>query len=162
MQLPHGHYVGPVQALCQQPPACLPVFLPACLPCLLQVTEFLGCGARQFVFMLKGLRELQPKLEAAGIPFFLVMVRAVAIGSVRTVLWSKVQYSTVHSAVQCSVVQYITVCFGSSPSPVKTQVHGFCLVSSNRARTCNIDYCCHLNGAAPAAAAAAAAAAAVG
>lgn len=36
------------------------------------VTEFLGCGARQFVFMLKGLQELQPKLAAAGIPFFLL------------------------------------------------------------------------------------------
>jgi hypothetical protein len=41
----------------------------------MQVTEFLGCGARQFVFMLKGLRELQPKLEAACIPFFLLQVR---------------------------------------------------------------------------------------
>jgi len=43
-----------------------------------QVTEFLGCGARQFVFMLKGLQELQPKLEAAGIPFFLLQVSGVA------------------------------------------------------------------------------------
>jgi hypothetical protein len=38
----------------------------------LQVPEFLGAGARQFVFMLKGLRELAPRLEAHGIPFFLL------------------------------------------------------------------------------------------
>ncbi|GBF93049.1 CPD photolyase [Raphidocelis subcapitata] len=34
--------------------------------------EFMGAGARQFVFMLKGLRELAPRLEAHGIPFFLL------------------------------------------------------------------------------------------
>ncbi len=32
----------------------------------------MGAGARQFVFMLKGLQELQPRLAAAGIPFFLL------------------------------------------------------------------------------------------
>lgn len=37
-----------------------------------QVTEFLGAGARQFGFMVRGLQELQPKLEALGIPFFLL------------------------------------------------------------------------------------------
>ena len=37
-----------------------------------QVTEFLGAGARQFGFMLRGLRQLEPKLAAAGIPFFLL------------------------------------------------------------------------------------------
>lgn len=36
------------------------------------MTEFLGAGARQFGFMLRGLRELQPKLEALNIPFFLL------------------------------------------------------------------------------------------
>jgi deoxyribodipyrimidine photolyase len=36
-----------------------------------QVTEFLGAGARQFAFMLRGLRELEPKLEDMGIRFFL-------------------------------------------------------------------------------------------
>lgn len=36
------------------------------------VTEFLGAGARQFAFMLRGLRELEPKLEDMGIRFFLV------------------------------------------------------------------------------------------
>lgn len=39
-----------------------------------QVPAFLGAGARQFVFMLKGLQELAPKLQAAGIPFFLLQV----------------------------------------------------------------------------------------
>lgn len=39
---------------------------------LSQVPAFLGAGARQFVFMLKGLQELQPRLAAAGIPFFLL------------------------------------------------------------------------------------------
>ncbi len=38
----------------------------------MQVTEFLGAGARQFGFMVRGLRELQPKLEALNIPFFLL------------------------------------------------------------------------------------------
>jgi hypothetical protein len=75
--------------------------------------------------MLKGLRELQPKLQAAGIPFFLVMVRAAAIGLVRTVLWSTVQYSTAqyilqYSTVQCSAIQYSTCVLGQSTSPVKT------------------------------------------
>lgn len=37
-----------------------------------QVTEFLGAGARQFGFMVRGLKELQPKLEALNIPFFLL------------------------------------------------------------------------------------------
>ncbi|GLC37213.1 hypothetical protein PLESTB_000992000 [Pleodorina starrii] len=36
------------------------------------VPAFLGAGARQFGFMLRGLRQLQPKLEAKGIAFFLL------------------------------------------------------------------------------------------
>lgn len=43
---------------------------------LLQVPEFLGAGARHFGFMLRGLKELQTKLQAAGIPFFLLRVSA--------------------------------------------------------------------------------------
>jgi deoxyribodipyrimidine photolyase len=39
-----------------------------------QVTEYLHAGARQFGFMLRGLRELEPRLEALNIPFFLVQV----------------------------------------------------------------------------------------
>lgn len=39
------------------------------------MTEYLGAGARQFGFMLRGLRELEPRLEALNIPFFLVKVR---------------------------------------------------------------------------------------
>lgn len=46
------------------------------LCCGLQVTEFLGAGARQFGFMVRGLRELQPKLEALNIPFFLLKGRS--------------------------------------------------------------------------------------
>jgi deoxyribodipyrimidine photolyase len=38
------------------------------------VPAFLGAGARQFVFMLKGLQELAPRLQQAGIPFFLLQV----------------------------------------------------------------------------------------
>ena len=41
-----------------------------------QVTEYLHAGARQFGFMLRGLRELEPRLEALNIPFFLVKVGA--------------------------------------------------------------------------------------
>jgi deoxyribodipyrimidine photo-lyase len=36
------------------------------------VPAFLGAGARQFVFMLQGLKELSSRLNAAGIPFFLL------------------------------------------------------------------------------------------
>ncbi|KAI3433882.1 hypothetical protein D9Q98_003684 [Chlorella vulgaris] len=36
------------------------------------VTQYLGAGARQFGFMVRGLRLMQPKLEALNIPFFLL------------------------------------------------------------------------------------------
>lgn len=38
----------------------------------MQVTEYLGAGARQFGFMIRGLQELELRLEALNIPFFLV------------------------------------------------------------------------------------------
>ncbi len=38
----------------------------------MQVTEYLHAGARQFGFMVRGLREMEPKLTELGIPFFLV------------------------------------------------------------------------------------------
>lgn len=38
----------------------------------MQVPEYLVAGARQFGFMLRGLKLMQPKLEALNIPFFLV------------------------------------------------------------------------------------------
>jgi hypothetical protein len=43
------------------------------------VTSFLHAGARQFVFMLKGLQELAPQLAGAGIPFFLLQVRVCSV-----------------------------------------------------------------------------------
>jgi len=36
------------------------------------VSEFMGAGARQFVFMLQGLQRMQPLLKELNIPFFLV------------------------------------------------------------------------------------------
>jgi hypothetical protein len=75
---------------------------------LSQVREFLGCGARQFVFMLKGLRELQPKLEAAGIPFFLLQVRlATLLHTTAATQQSRRQWGflccrVVHRASTCS------------------------------------------------------------
>lgn len=36
------------------------------------VTEYLGAGARQFGFMVRGLRELEPMLNALKIPFFIL------------------------------------------------------------------------------------------
>ena len=36
------------------------------------VTKFLGAGARQFGFMLRGLREVESALEERGIPFKLL------------------------------------------------------------------------------------------
>ena len=38
----------------------------------LQVPEYLVAGARQFGFMLRGLKLMEPKLAALNIPFFLV------------------------------------------------------------------------------------------
>ena len=38
----------------------------------MQVSSYLHSGARQFGFMLRGLKEMQPKLEALNIPFFIV------------------------------------------------------------------------------------------
>ena len=38
------------------------------------VDKYLGAGARQFGFMLRGLQEMAPKLEAANIRFYLVQV----------------------------------------------------------------------------------------
>lgn len=40
------------------------------------VDKFLGAGARQFGFMLRGLKEMAPKLDAANIRFYLVQVRS--------------------------------------------------------------------------------------
>ena len=39
-----------------------------------QVTEYLGAGARQFGFMLRGLKLLEPKLKELNVPFFLLKV----------------------------------------------------------------------------------------
>lgn len=41
-------------------------------PLPLQVPAYLNAGARQFGFMLRGLKLMQPKLEALNIPFFLL------------------------------------------------------------------------------------------
>ena len=38
----------------------------------MQVTEYMGAGARQFGFMLRGLKLLEPELAKLGIPFFLL------------------------------------------------------------------------------------------
>ena len=37
----------------------------------MQVPEYLNAGARQFGFMLRGLKELAPRAAALNIPFFL-------------------------------------------------------------------------------------------
>lgn len=37
-----------------------------------QVDKYCNAGARQFGFMLRGLKEVQPKLEALNIPFFMI------------------------------------------------------------------------------------------
>lgn len=45
------------------------------VPCVVVfslVTEFLGAGARQFGFMLRGLREMEAELKKKGIPFVLI------------------------------------------------------------------------------------------
>ena len=39
---------------------------------MMQVTEYLGAGARQFGFMLRGLKQLEPELAKLNIPFFLL------------------------------------------------------------------------------------------
>lgn len=42
------------------------------LACCSQVNSYCHAGARQFGFMLRGLKEMEPKLEALNIPFFMV------------------------------------------------------------------------------------------
>ena len=37
-----------------------------------QVTEFLGAGARQWGFLVRGLRQVEPKLQALNIPFYMM------------------------------------------------------------------------------------------
>ena len=41
----------------------------------MQVTAYLNAGARQFGFMVRGLQEMEPKLAALNIPFFLLKVQ---------------------------------------------------------------------------------------
>lgn len=69
---------------------------------VVQVPAFLGAGARQFCFMLRGLQELQPKLEAHGIPFFLLKVsNDKRLSSMHTKLYSSVcTYHERKTAVQ--------------------------------------------------------------
>jgi len=40
--------------------------------CFNLVTDYLHAGSRQFVFMLRGLKEVEPRLRELGIPFFLL------------------------------------------------------------------------------------------
>ena len=37
-----------------------------------QVTEFLDAGARQWAFLVEGLKDIPPKLEAFNIPFYMM------------------------------------------------------------------------------------------
>ena len=37
-----------------------------------QVTEFLSAGARQWGFLVRGLRQVEPKLQALNIPFYMM------------------------------------------------------------------------------------------
>lgn len=38
----------------------------------MQVTEYMNAGARQWCFLVKGLREVEATLKEMGIPFFLL------------------------------------------------------------------------------------------
>ena len=49
-----------------------PGFASTPVSCVVQVTEYLGAGARQFGFMLRGLKLLEPALKELNIPFFLL------------------------------------------------------------------------------------------
>lgn len=54
--------------------------MPCSKPCLtanpLQVKEFLGAGSRQWGFLVRGLRQVEPKLEALNIPFYMTYGKA--------------------------------------------------------------------------------------
>lgn len=39
---------------------------------MLQVTEFLSAGARQWGFLVRGLQQVEPKLQALNIPFYMM------------------------------------------------------------------------------------------
>ena len=41
-----------------------------------QVTEFLGAGARQWGFLVRGLRQVEPKLRELNIPFYMMYGKA--------------------------------------------------------------------------------------
>ena len=41
-------------------------------PPRIQVTEYMNAGARQWCFLVKGLREVEATLKEMGIPFFLL------------------------------------------------------------------------------------------
>ena len=40
------------------------------------MTEFLGAGARQWGFLVRGLRQVEPKLQALNIPFYMMYGKA--------------------------------------------------------------------------------------
>lgn len=40
--------------------------------CVSQVTEFLSAGARQWGFLVRGLQQVEPKLHALNIPFYMM------------------------------------------------------------------------------------------
>ena len=40
--------------------------------CTVKVPEFLGAGARQWGFLVRGLRQMEPKLKALNIPFYMM------------------------------------------------------------------------------------------
>ena len=39
---------------------------------MFQVTEFLSAGARQWGFLVRGLQQVEPKLQALNIPFYMM------------------------------------------------------------------------------------------
>jgi deoxyribodipyrimidine photo-lyase len=73
-RLPAGAAPPALLLRCRSATAPSPPSRPLSPPSCAQVPAFLGAGARQFCFMLKGLREVAGSLAAINVPFFLTKV----------------------------------------------------------------------------------------
>ena len=47
-----------------------------CFMSVMQVKDFLGAGARQWGFLVRGLRQVEPALKALNIPFYMTYGKA--------------------------------------------------------------------------------------
>ena len=68
----HAKATGPKPLGTQRMLCAISRFVHAISPPQMQVTEYMNAGARQWCFLVKGLREVEATLKEMGIPFFLL------------------------------------------------------------------------------------------